>query len=161
MRDLDPDLDLELGRIIRAPRDRVWRAWTQPDELAKWWVPAPSACRVERLEVVAGGGFVTLLSDDGDAWVPHMDACFVAVYPGERIVFTNALDSRLRPASPEPVAMTAQITFRDHAEGTAYGIRVRHADDRSRRHHEVLGFADGWGTALTQLVRLAESAEAR
>ena len=96
------------------PAHRVWKAWTDPLDLARWWLPAPTQCRVEQLDVVPGGAFVTSMSDDGIAFGPHLDACFVVVEPGERIVFTNALDSRWRPANPAPVAMTAEITFRDH-----------------------------------------------
>jgi uncharacterized protein YndB with AHSA1/START domain len=153
---LDPDLDLRIDRVIRAPRTRVWTAWTDPAQLARWWLPAPTQCRVERLEVQPGGGFVTSMSDDGVAFGPHVDACFVVVEPGARLVFTNALDSRWRPASPDPVAMTAEITFGDHAEGTDYRVVVRHADVRSRRHHEHLGFADGWVTVTAQLAAVAE-----
>ena len=110
--DLDPDLDLRIDRVIRAPRARVWRAWTDPLDLARWWLPAPTQCRVEHLDVVPGGAFVTSMSEDGIAFGPHLDACFVVVEPGERIVFTNALDSRWRPTNPAPVAMTAEITLR-------------------------------------------------
>ena len=116
--DLDPNLDLDLERIIRAPRAAVWDAWTDPASLAVWWLPAPTRCRVERLHTVPGGAFVTSMSDDGVAFVPHLDACFLAVEEAERIVFTNAVDSRWRPALPEPVSMTAQITMRDHPDGT-------------------------------------------
>src|SRR5262245_7357959 len=97
------------------------------------------------------------MSDDGAAFVPHFDACFVVVEPGDRIVFTNALDSRWRPAAPAPVAMTAEISFGDHPDGTDYRVVVRHADAGSRKHHERLGFADGWGTVTGQLAALAES----
>lgn len=159
MRDLDPALDLELRRVIRAPRARRWQAWTDPEHLARWWVPAPSVCRVERLEPAPGGAFVTELSDDGVSFSPHLDACFIVVDPEEHIVFTNALDSRWRPAQPEPVSMTAEITFADHPDGTDYRVRVRHADARSRTHHEELGFADGWGAVTAQLAALTETSE--
>ena len=36
---LDPDLDLRVDRVIRAPRERVWKAWTDPLDLARWWLP--------------------------------------------------------------------------------------------------------------------------
>jgi len=157
MLDLDPDLDLRIDRVIRAPRSRVWKAWTDPLDLARWWLPAPTRCRVDRLDVVPGGGFVTSMSDDGVSFGPHVDACFVVVEPGERIVFTNALDSRLRPADPTPVAMTAEISFGDHPEGTDYRTVVRHADASSRTHHEQLGFADGWGTVIAQLAAFTET----
>jgi uncharacterized protein YndB with AHSA1/START domain len=156
---LDPDLDLRLDRVIRAPRKVIWEAWTDPAKLASWWLPAPTRCRVERLDVVPGGGFVTSMSDDGVDYVPHFDACFVAVDVGERIVFTNALDSRWRPAAPEPVAMTAEIMLGDHPVGTDYRVIVRHRDPAARARHETLGFFDGWGAVTDQLAGFVESGE--
>ncbi|MFF4623810.1 SRPBCC domain-containing protein [Nonomuraea jabiensis] len=156
---MNPDLDLALERIIRAPRATVWRAWTDPSRLERWWVPAPSRCRVDRLDLRPGGAFVTRLSDGGAEFVPHLDACFLAVDELERIAFTNAIDSTWRPASPAPVAMTATITLNDHPDGTDYRIVVRHGDPESRAHHEKLGFADGWGTVTAQLAALAEGGQ--
>lgn len=46
---MNPDLDLALGRVIRASRASVWKAWTDPSRLEKWWVPAPAVSRVDRL----------------------------------------------------------------------------------------------------------------
>lgn len=154
--DLDPDLDLALERIIRAPRAVVWDAWTDAASLAVWWLPAPTRCRVERLDAVPGGAFVTSMSDDGIEFVPHLDACFLVVDVGERIVFTNAVDSRWRPATPEPVPMTAEIMMRDHRDGTAYQVVVRHRDPATRARHERLGFFDGWGTVTEQFARFVE-----
>ncbi|HEX2317031.1 MAG TPA: SRPBCC domain-containing protein [Thermomonospora sp.] len=153
---LDRDLDLGLERIIRAPRTTVWNAWTDPSRLERWWIPAPSRCRVDRLDLRPGGAFVTSLSDDGAAFVPHLDACFLAVDDLERIVFTNAIDSTWRPANPDPVAMTATITLNDHPDGTDYRIVVRHGTPDARAHHDKLGFAEGWGTVVAQLAELAE-----
>jgi uncharacterized protein YndB with AHSA1/START domain len=156
---IDPELDLALERVIGAPRAVVWDAWTDPASLAAWWLPAPMRCRVERLDTVAGGAFVTSMSDDGIEFAPHLDACFLAVDVGERIVFTNAVDSRWRPATPEPVAMTAEITFRDHPDGTDYRVIVRHRDPAGRARHQQLGFVDGWGTVTEQLAGLVERQE--
>ncbi|SEP47240.1 SRPBCC domain-containing protein [Amycolatopsis saalfeldensis] len=153
---MNPDLDLGLDRIIRAPRKQVWNAWTEPANLAQWWIPAPMQCRVERLEVRPGGAFVTLMSDDGSTFVPHLDACFLVVDEYERIVFTNAITSDWRPASPAPVPMTAEIVLLDHPDGTDYRVTVRHGDPAARERHADLGFADGWGTTTGQLARLAQ-----
>jgi uncharacterized protein YndB with AHSA1/START domain len=158
MTEHDPDLDLQIDRVIRAPRERVWQAWTDPNDLARWFIPSPALCRVDRLDVVPGGAFVTSMSEDGTKFATHLDACFLVVDPGERLVFTNALDSRWRPAQPAPVAMTAAITFEDHPEGTLYRALVRHGDPSSRSHHEQLGFAEGWGTVSAQLAAVAEAA---
>ncbi|PDP85644.1 polyketide cyclase [Glycomyces fuscus] len=153
---MNPDLDLALERVIRAPRATVWKAWTDPSRLERWWVPAPSRCRLDRLDLRPGGAFVTRLSDDGTGFVPHTDACFLAVDELRRIVFTNAVDSTWRPANPAPAAMTATITLDDHPEGTDYRILVRHGDPEARARHEKLGFAEGWGTVADQLAALAE-----
>ena len=154
---MNPDLDLSLSRVIRAPRSAVWDAWTDPAKLAAWWLPAPLTCRVEQLDVVPGGAFVTSMSEDGDTFVPHVDGLFLAADPEQRIVFTNAIDSTGRPATPQPVAMTAEIVLRDHPDGTEYRVLVRHGDAAARARHEELGFSDGWGTVTGQLAALVEA----
>ncbi|MCI2416416.1 SRPBCC domain-containing protein [Saccharopolyspora sp. K220] len=155
---MNPDLDLSIDRVIRAPRKVVWDAWTDPASLAQWWLPAPTQCRVDRLEVRPGGAFVTRMSEDGVTFVPHVDACFLVVDEFERIVFTNAVDGAWRPASPAPVAMTAEVTLQDHADGTDYRIVVRHGDRAARDRHAELGFAEGWGTVADQLTRFVTGA---
>ena len=114
----------------------MWSAWTDPSRFEKWWIPAPTLCRVDRLDVRPGGALVTRLSDDGVEFVPHLDACFLVVDELERIVFTNAIDSAWRPANPSPVPMTAEITLSDHPDGTDYRIIVRHGDPAARARHE-------------------------
>ena len=43
-------VELEFVRTYHAPRQLVWDAWTDPTSLAVWWLPAPTRCRVERLD---------------------------------------------------------------------------------------------------------------
>ena len=158
---MNPDLDLTLQRVIRAPRTMVWRAWTDPSQLKQWWVPAPTVARVDRLELRPGGALVTLVSDDGVEFVPHVDACFLVVDKASRIVFTNAVDSEWRPANPDPVAMVAEILLDDHPEGTDYRIIVRHGDPAARVRHEEIGFFDGWWSVTEQLAALVEKKAAQ
>ena len=158
---MNPDLDLTLERVIRAPRAAVWSAWTDPARFEKWWLPAPARCRVDRLEVRPGGALVTRYSADGEGFVPHLDATFLVVDALERIVFTNAIDSAWRPVNPDPVSMTAEIILSDHPHGTDYRIVVRHGDPAARARHEELGFLDGWGTVTKQLAGLVEGEDAR
>ena len=158
---MNPDLDLTVERVIRAPRAAVWSAWTDPSRFEKWWIPAPTRCRVDRLDVRPGGALVTRMSDDGVEFLPQVDATFLVVEELERIVFTNAIDSAWRPASPDPVAMTAEITLSDHPDGTDYRVIVRHGDPAARARHQELGFADGWGSVTAQLAGVAESLGAR
>ena len=152
----DPELDLMVDRVIRAPREAVWRAWTDPQRFEQWWVPAPAVCRVELLEVRPGGALVTRISEDGGEFVPHLDALVLVAEELERIAFTNAIDSTWRPVDSQPIAMTAEMLLGDHPEGTAYRMIARHGDPASRSRHAELGFADGWGTVTEQLAKLVE-----
>ncbi len=151
---VNPELDLTISRIIRAPRSAVWNAWADRDSFAKWWLPAPSKCRVVEMDLRPGGGLVTLMSEDGGPFVPHMDACFLAADPMERIVFTDALSGGWRPKGRGFVS--AVMTFRDHPKGTEYVAHAMHKDKADRDMHEELGFADGWGTCIAQLAALVE-----
>jgi uncharacterized protein YndB with AHSA1/START domain len=157
---IDPKLDLTIQRVIRAPREALWRAWTQPQLLEQWWVPAPALSRVDRLEVQPGGAFVTRMSEDGQAFFPHTNGIFLVVEPERRLVFTNAIDSAWRPTTPAPVLMTAEIVFGAHPEGTDYQAIVRHGDPKDRDLHEELGFFDGWGSVTEALAALVESGAA-
>ena len=158
---MNPDLDLTVERVIRAPRAVVWRAWTDPARFAQWWVPAPAVCRVDRLDVRPGGAIVTQLSEDGVQFGPHLDATFLVVDQLERLVYTNVIDSTWHPVNPAPIAMTAEISLADHPDGTDYRIVVRHGDPASRALHEKIGFADGWGSVTKQLAEVAESETSR
>lgn len=150
----NPDLDLTISRVINAPRSVVWRAWADPASFEQWWVPAPARCRVEAMDLRPGGAFETRISEDGGDFAPHLNACFLDVVEGERIVFTDALHGGWRPA--EQPFMTAIITLRDHPQGTEYAAHVLHRNGADRAMHETMGFFDGWGTVLEQLATLVE-----
>ena len=151
---MDTQRDLEITRVIRAPRSAIWAAWSKPEQFAKWWIPAPALCRVVELDLRPGGAMITEMSEDGGPFGPHMDACYLAVEAERRIVFTNALTGGWRPA--ENPFMTAEITLADHDEGTAYRALVMHKSPEQRAWHEEMGFFDGWGGVTEQLAALVE-----
>ena len=53
--------DLIISRILRAPRDKLWRAWTEPDLLKEWWCPKPWTTEVKAFDLRPGGAFHTLM----------------------------------------------------------------------------------------------------
>lgn len=151
----NPELDLTISRLIKAPRAAIWSAWTTPAKFEKWWIPEPALCKVEAMELRPGGALVTLMSENGSAFAPHLDACFLALDPAERIVFTNALTAGWRPA--EQPFITAIITLKDHPDGTDYSAHVMHKSKADRNMHAEMGFYDGWGTVIGQLAKLLEA----
>ena len=150
----DPSRDLEISRLIKAPREAVWRAWSDPESFEQWWVPAPAKCKVQEMDLRPGGAFITRISEHGGDFVPHLNACFLAVEELRRIVFTNALVAGWRPA--EQPFMTAIITLREHPQGTEYLAHAMHRSPNDRDSHEEMGFFDGWGTVIAQLAKQVE-----
>ena len=151
---LDPERDLEINRIIKAPRSAIWNAWTDPASFQQWWVPAPELCRVREMDLRPGGSFRTEISQNGLAFGPHITGCFLAVDELERIVFTDALVAGWRPS--EESFVSAVITMKDHPDGTEYTATAMHRNITDRDRHEQLGFHDGWGTVIRQLAELVE-----
>ncbi|MET3926601.1 SRPBCC family protein [Devosia sp. 2618] len=153
---LDAERDLEITRVIKAPRSAIWAAWTTPEQFAKWWIPAPMTCKIVELDVRPGGAMVTEMSEDGTTFGPHMDACYLVVEPERRIVFTNNLVGGWRPADNPFLAMSAEITLEDHPDGTLYRAVAKHGSAEARDKHAELGFYDGWGAVTEQLAALVE-----
>jgi uncharacterized protein YndB with AHSA1/START domain len=154
IRSPNPELDLTLSRIIKAPRSAIWSAWTNPRSFEQWWIPAPAKCKVTEMDLRPGGAFTWQMSENGGAFVPHGNACFLAVEENERIVFTDALLGGWRPS--EQPFITAIITLKDHRGGTDYAAYVMHRNKADRDRHEEMGFFDGWGTVVGQLAKLVE-----
>jgi uncharacterized protein YndB with AHSA1/START domain len=148
--DVDANLDLVLERVIDVPPELVWRAWTEPRHLKQWFTPRPWETIDCEIDLRPGGVFsTTMRSPDGEV-MPASRGCYLEVAPNRTLVFTDALGPGYRP-NPAPF-MTAIITMEREGEGTRYRALVRHADEATREKHEGMGFFDGWGAALDQLV---------
>jgi uncharacterized protein YndB with AHSA1/START domain len=142
--------ELTIARSINAPPAVVWKAWSTPEHLAKWWIPAPIECKVIKLDLRPGGGFETRMREGGGEFQPHVEGCFLEIVPEARLVFTTVLTEGWQPAEPW-LALTAIITFEAEGRGTRYSARVLHKSPADSRKHEQMGFYDGWGTTIDQL----------
>jgi uncharacterized protein YndB with AHSA1/START domain len=149
----DPRLDLLLERVVEVPRPLVWAAWTQPEHIKKWFTPAPWSTVDCEIDLRPGGIFRFVMRSPEGKDFPHL-ACFLDIVPNERLVWTVALGPGYRPlpsATDVPV-FTAVIALEDKDKGTKYTALVMHRDEAGCRKHEEMGFRDGWGKALDQLV---------
>ena len=151
---MTPNSELTISRIIKAPRAAVWRAWAEPEQFEKWWIPEPLKCRVVMMEMRPGGGFETLMSEDGGEFQPHVEGCFLDIVPQERIVFTTVLKQGWQPCEPW-LAMTSIVTMENEGLYTKYVARALHRNPEDSRKHEDMGFFDGWGSVIDQLGRVA------
>lgn len=152
--DIDPTLDLVLERDIDVSPELVWKAWTEPEHVKKWFAPAPWTISECAIDLRPGGQFYTVMqSPEGQAF-PNT-GCYLEIVPHEKLVFTNALTPGYRP-SAEPF-FTAILTLTPTATGTHYTAVAKHKDQAGRQQHEAMGFHEGWGQTLEQLVETVKS----
>lgn len=164
----DPKLDLVLERVVDAPPELVWRAWTEPEHVKRWFVPAPWTISACDIDLRPGGAFNTTMRSPEGQEFPNV-GCYLELVPNRRIVWTDALLPGFRPA-PEGLApdqkecaelrFTAVIELEPMANGgTRYRAIAMHRDVEGRKQHEEMGFHEGWSTCLDQLVELVKTLE--
>src|SRR3954466_15218568 len=86
----DPELDLVLERVVDVPAEAIWKAWTTPEQVKRWFTPAPWTTTECEIDLRPGGIFRTVMrSPDGRAF-PNL-GCYLEIVPNERLVFTNVL----------------------------------------------------------------------
>jgi uncharacterized protein YndB with AHSA1/START domain len=145
--------DLTIERVLKAPRAKVWRAWSDPNHLKEWWCPKPWVTQVKAFDLRPGGAFHTNMTGplpDGTQGQSDNPGCFLEIAPMERIVATSALGAGWRPI-PSEMPMTTIFTFADHPDGTLHKAVCMHLNAEQRQQHAAMGFEHGWGTMFDQL----------
>ncbi len=145
--------ELVLTRLIDAPREKLFQAWTDPKLLTQWFTPSPWTTPHAELDVRPGGSSLVIMrGPDGNEFPNH--GVYLEVVENERLVLTDAYTKAWEPA--EKPFMTAIITFADEAGQTRYTARVLHWTVADREAHEKMGFHEGWGQATDQLTALVK-----
>jgi uncharacterized protein YndB with AHSA1/START domain len=143
--------DLVLTRLIAAPREKLFRAWTEPALLKQWFAPLPWTTPHAELDVRPGGAcLIVMRSPDGNEF-PNRGV-YLEVVKNERLVSTDAYTEAWQPA--DKPFMTLVLSFEPEAGQTRYTARVRHWSVADREAHEAMGFHKGWGQCTDQLVGL-------
>lgn len=102
-----------LHRVFRAPPDRVYRAFIDPDAMAKWLPPHGFAGRVLSMEARVGGSYRMQFTNFSNGQSHAFGGEYLELVPGERIVHTDSFDDPNLPGE-----MRTTITFRPVLVGT-------------------------------------------
>ena len=149
---LDPALDLELVRDVPVPPEAVFAAWTDPESLKQWFAPRPYTITTCEIDLRPGGGFRTAMASPEGEQLFDTTGCILEVVPNERLVWSEALTTGFRPQASD-LPFTAILELQPNGSG---GCRYRaiavHQDPEGRKQHEEMGFHEGWGTVVDQLV---------
>lgn len=146
--------DLVLDRLLDAPREKVWRCWTEVELMKQWFVPKPWTLPHAEIDLRPGGSSLVVMADPEGNEYPNRGV-YLEVVPNEKLVFTDAFTSAWEPSEKPFFACT--LTFADEGGKTRYIARARHWTVEDRKAHEAMGFHEGWGICADQLEALAKS----
>jgi uncharacterized protein YndB with AHSA1/START domain len=135
---------VNLARLIPAPQAVVFRAWTDPAELRRWWGPPGFSCPSAEIDLRVGGRYrIAMQPPDGE--VIYLSGTFKLIEPPRRLVYSWRWE-----AAAEPVETLVTVEF--HARGQATEIVLHHrlfADAAVRDRHD-----GGWKGCLDRLAGL-------
>jgi len=144
--------ELVLMREIDAPREKIFRAWTDPELLKQWFCPKPWGVSHAELDVRTGGSSVIVMTGPNGEVVDNRGV-YLEVVPNEKIVFTDAFKTAWVPS--EKPFMTGIVLLEPLGDGkTKYTAMARHWTEEDKKTHEAMGFHEGWGAATDQLAAL-------
>jgi len=148
------DRELMLTRVIDAPREKLYRCWTEPALMKLWFAPLPWTTSLAETDVRPGGASLVVMRSPEGQDFPNRGV-YLEVVENERLVSTDAYTSAWVPS--EKPFMTLVLTFENAAGGTRYTARALHWTVADREAHEKMGFHEGWGKCTDQLAALAKT----
>ncbi len=144
--------ELVLTRIIDAPPEKLFRAWTEPEIMKQWFVPRPWTISKAETDLRPGGASLIVMHNPEGEEIPNRGV-YMEVIPNRKLVFTDAYTSAWVPAL-KPF-MTVIVTFEEGGAGkTKYTARVLHWSAEDKETHEKMGFHEGWGICADQLAEV-------
>ena len=142
------NLSLKVSRLIKAPRERVFAAWTTPEEIIRWMTPDPTQCLSAKIDLRVGGEYHILLKSDNSDTV-KVYGVYREIKPPARLVFTWTGMNCL-PAMEGMSTMVA-VDLIEQKDGTLVQITHEGFPDAEVRDRHV----HGWTGSLENLEKLA------
>ena len=134
---------LELSRVFDAPPILVFKAFTKPEHLVRWWGPKDFSTTVEKLEFHEGGSYRFTIHGPNDRH-HRMSGVFREIVEPKKIVFTFAwVDEKGEPGDETLITVTLEA----EGNGTRLIFRQEPFDDAKNRDSH----AEGWGEVLDKL----------
>jgi uncharacterized protein YndB with AHSA1/START domain len=135
--------ELTLQRVIRAPREEVFAAWTDPEILKEWWGPGPISCPEAHIDLREGGDY-RLANLETNGSITWISGKFERVRRPEELVYTWNVS--IVPGEPTLV----RVLFLPHPEGTEIVLKhERFAVEAVRDMH-----VQGWNGCVDKLETL-------
>lgn len=140
------DTALKTTRIIKAPRDRVFTAWTTPEMLMKWWGPGPVTCPEAHFDLREGGEY-RIANQEPDGNIIWISGIFKLIDEPEKLVY----EWNLKAAGGIVTLVT--VLFNEHPDGTELILTHERFPEVALRDMHL----QGWGGCLDGLEELFAS----
>ena len=138
------DRELVINRTFNAPRELVWKAWTE--DMDRWSAPKGFTIPVSEGDVRPGGKWRAVMVSPEGRELP-LGGVYREVVPPERLVFTHAWDDENGKRGPETVVTVTLV-----ARGKKTEMNFRQTGFDSAESCD--GHADGWGQCFDKLEEL-------
>jgi len=145
---LPTDTQVQITRDFPAPRHQVFRAWTTPDLIRRWWAGDRGQVTSIEADVRPGGSWRYVMIASGGFEVAFHGS-YLEVVPGERIVHTEVFEG-----APDAGAVTT-VTFAERDGRTTVTVLAEHATKANRDMHVQSGMEGGLQEALDHLEQVA------
>jgi uncharacterized protein YndB with AHSA1/START domain len=145
------DRELLITRIFDAPRSLVFKAWSDPEHLARWWGPSGFTLPVCKMDFRPGGAYrYCMRSPSGiDSWIQGV---YREIVEPERIVLTGSwTDAKGNPTRP---ATMTTITFEEHDGKTKLTLHNGVFESVAARDEH----RGGWSSSLERLAEYLATA---
>ena len=144
-----PTGTVRLHRVLRAPPERVYRAFLDPDAMAKWLPPNGFTCKVHQMDARAGGRFCMSFTNFTTGHAHSFGGEYLELVPHERLRYTDRFDD---PALPGEMQVT--VTLRSVTCGTELTVVQEGIPEMIPLEACYLG----WQESLLLLAQLVEAA---
>jgi uncharacterized protein YndB with AHSA1/START domain len=146
--------EITLIRVLNAPRVRVFKAWTDPKELAQWWGPKDFSNPVCEVDLKPGGALrIVMRAPDGGEY--PMQGVFREIVPPSRLVFTNiAVDKD----GHHIIEGLTTVTFAEDGGKTKLTLQTRGVAVVDYAAAYLQGMEAGWTQSLEKLEALVRRA---
>ncbi|MBA2116753.1 SRPBCC family protein [Bremerella alba] len=139
---------IRLHRVLRAPTERIYKAFLDPDALCRWLPPYGYLGKIDRIDAQQGGSFHMSFTNFSSGHSHSFESKFVELTPNERIVLADQFDDPALGAD-----MTKTINLGQVSCGTE--IEILHEGLPAAIPVEMCYL--GWQDSLRQLARLVET----
>ncbi len=139
--------ELVITRVFDAPRERVFDAWIDPEQLAQWWGPNGFTNPVCEIDVRPGGALrIDMRAPDGTVY--PMTGAFREIARPKRLIFTSAaLDRAGKPL----FEVLNTVTFAERGGKTTLTVRARVSKATAEAAPYLEGMDEGWSQSLDRL----------